>query len=125
MIKAIEAAAMTVGRGILRIQAQTICLATPHRTAERQLVAPTPERVPVIVCVVLTGMPAMVALIRITAPAVSAQKPPTGLSFVGRIPIVFWASLAPCPRLCSAAEASCNRLNKRSIRLGGSARRSR
>ena len=66
---------MAAERGMVSIQAQTICLATPHRTAERRLVAPTPEMAPVMVWVVLTGMPAMAVPISVTAPAVSAQKP--------------------------------------------------
>ena len=41
------------------------------------------------VCVVLTGMPAIAVPSKVIAPAVSAQKPPTGRSLVIRIPIVF------------------------------------
>jgi len=37
---------------------------------------------PVIVCVVLTGMPPKTAIKRVAAPAVSAEKPPTGFSLV-------------------------------------------
>jgi len=43
---------------------------------------------PVIVCVVLTGMPNLVASRMLNAPPVSAQKPPTGRSLVMRDPIV-------------------------------------
>ena len=50
-------AATTAEAGIVNTQAQTICLATPQRTAERREVEPTPTIAPVIVCVVLTGMP--------------------------------------------------------------------
>ena len=39
-------------------------------------------------CVVLTGMPKLVASRMLSAPPVSAQKPPTGRSFVMRVPIV-------------------------------------
>ena len=68
--------------------AHTILLARPQRTAERRFVAPTPTIAPVIVCVVLTGMPKRDAESMTSAPAVSAQKPPTGRSFVMRVPIV-------------------------------------
>src|SRR4029077_12118282 len=138
------AAASTAERGSVSSQAQTMRPATPHFTAERRGVEPTPMIAPVIVWVVDTGMPASVAPIRVTAPAVSAQKPPIGCSLVilvpivltmrqppksvpraiaawlsrmtqigtaklfrypeatsrpVMIPIVFWASLPPCPRL--------------------------
>ena len=43
--------------GIVTIQALTIRPAIPQRTAESRFVAPTPTMEPVIVCVVLTGMP--------------------------------------------------------------------
>jgi len=39
---------------------------------------------PVMVCVVDTGMPSMVAPNKVIAPPVSAQKPPTGRSLVMR-----------------------------------------
>ena len=74
--------------GMVRIQAQTMRRATPQRTAERRVVAPTPTMAPVMVWVVLTGMPARDAENRVMAPAVSAQNPPTGLSFVIREPMV-------------------------------------
>ncbi len=44
---------------------------------------------PVIVWVVLTGMPKMVAPIREDAAAVSAENPPMGRSLVMRVPMVF------------------------------------
>jgi hypothetical protein len=50
-------AATTAEAGIVSTQAQTIRLATPQRTAERRVVDPTPTIAPVMVCVVLTGMP--------------------------------------------------------------------
>src|SRR5678815_1055798 len=34
------------------------------------------------------------------------------------IPIVFWASLVPCPRLYAAADSSCSRRNHLSTRAG-------
>jgi hypothetical protein len=84
-----QSAAIAAEAGIVKIQAQTIRPATPHRTAESFWVAPTPTMAPVIVCVVETGIPRPVAAKRVMAPAVSAQKPPTGLSFVIFMPMVF------------------------------------
>src|SRR5207247_7434774 len=63
--------------------------ATPHRTADSRCAAPTPEIAPVIVCVVLTGIPKCDATNSVIAPLDSAQKPPNGVSFVIRWPIVF------------------------------------
>src|SRR5205085_5417320 len=68
--------------------AQTMRPATPHLTAESRRVAPTPTIAPVIVCVVETGTPVRVTYASVRAAPVSAQKPPTGLSFVMRVPIV-------------------------------------
>ena len=79
---------MSPAAGIVSTQAQTIRPAIPQRTAESRCVAPTPTIEPVIVCVVLTGMPKWVARRIAAAPPVSAQKPPTGRSFVIRDPIV-------------------------------------
>ena len=64
--------------GIVRTQAQSIFPATPQRTAVRRFVDPTPMIAPVMVWVVLTGMPATEAPMMATAAAVSAQKPPMG-----------------------------------------------
>ena len=46
---------MIPAAGIVRTHAQTMRPATPHRTADKRFVAPTPTIEPVIVCVVLTG----------------------------------------------------------------------
>src|SRR6185437_7750863 len=81
-------AATRADAGIVRTQAHTIRVATPHRTAERRPVEPTPIMAPVMVCVVLTGMPLKARKKRVVAPAASAQKPPTGLSLVILEPIV-------------------------------------
>ena len=43
---------------------------------------------PVMVCVVLTGIPASAVENSVIAPAASAQNPPTGFSFVMREPMV-------------------------------------
>ena len=73
---------------MVNTQAHTIRRATPQRTAESRFVAPTPIIAPVIVCVVLTGMPASAVPNSVMAPAVSAQKPPTGFSLVIFDPMV-------------------------------------
>src|SRR5207248_8457372 len=57
-------------------------------SAERRCAAPTPEMAPVMVCVVLTGMPKCEAMNSVMAPLVSAQKPPNGVSLVRRWPMV-------------------------------------
>src|SRR5262249_1897973 len=81
-------AAMLAPAGMVMIQAQTIRRATPQRTAEIRCVEPTPTIEPVIVCVVLTGMPQSAVITRVSAAAVSAQNPPTGLSLVIFEPMV-------------------------------------
>src|SRR4051812_46556110 len=52
-----EIAAITPAAGSVRTHAHTMRPAIPHRTADRRFVAPTPTIEPVIVCVVLTGIP--------------------------------------------------------------------
>src|SRR5579859_5065291 len=79
---------------MVNTQAQTIRLATPQRTAERRVVDPTPTMAPVMVCVVLTGMPREARKKRVAAPALSAQNPPTGLSLVILEPMV-WTMRQP------------------------------
>src|SRR5215813_297562 len=74
--------------GIVKTHAHTTLPAIPHRTADNLRVAPTPTIPPVIVCVVLTGIPPYVDIKIEAAPAVSAANPPTGLSLVIRDPIV-------------------------------------
>jgi hypothetical protein len=74
--------------GIVSTQAHTIRPAMPQRTAESRLAAPTPTIAPVIVWVVLTGMPIADAMNTAAAPPVSAQTPPTGRSLVNRVPRV-------------------------------------
>src|SRR2546430_16758604 len=79
---------MPAAAGIVRTHAHTICPATPHRTADSRWAAPTPAIAPVMVWVVLTGMPKWEARNSVIAPLVSAQKPPNGVSLVIRWPIV-------------------------------------
>jgi len=71
-------AAIKPEMGMVKIHAQMIVPATPQRTADSRLVAPTPIIAPVIVWVVLTGIPATDAPMIEIAAAVSAQKPPIG-----------------------------------------------
>ena len=69
-------------------QAHTTFRATPQRTADSRRMLPTPMIAPVMVWVVLTGMPKLAEPRSAMAPAVSAQKPPIGWRAVRRIPIV-------------------------------------
>ena len=64
--------------GIVKTQAQSILPATPQRTAVSRFVVPTPIIAPVIVWVVLTGIPDTDAPMIDMAAAVSAQYPPIG-----------------------------------------------
>ena len=82
-------AATQPAAGIVKIQAHTMLLATPQRTAEKPFNEPTPMMAPVTVWVVDTGTPNTVANAKVKALAVSEQKPETGLSLVMRMPIVF------------------------------------
>src|SRR2546427_2645259 len=81
-------AATAAEAGMVRIHAHTIRRATPQRTAESRWTAPTPTIAPVMVCVVLTGIPAKAVPNRVKAPALSAQNPPIGLSLVILEPMV-------------------------------------
>jgi len=64
--------------GMVKIHAQIIFPATPQRTAESLFVAPTPTIAPVMVWVVLTGIPKMDAPMMAQAAPASALKPPIG-----------------------------------------------
>src|SRR3954467_11320693 len=81
-------AATAAEAGMVSTQAHTMRVATPQRTAERRWVVPTPTIAPVMVGGGETGIPACEAKNNVIAPAVSAQKPPTGLSLVILLPIV-------------------------------------
>ncbi len=70
---------------------------------------------PVIVCVVLTGTPRVVAVKSEMAPAVSAAKPPTGCSLVIFEPIV-WMMRQPPDSVPSAIAACADRTTHMSIR---------
>ena len=102
-VAAYEIAAMNAAAGIVSTHAQTIRPATPHRTDRARCVAPTPTIDPVIVWVVLTGMPNRVANRMLSAPPASAQNPPTGRNRVTREPIV-WTMRQP-PNIVPSAIA--------------------
>ena len=71
------------------IHATIIFLVTPHRTALNLFVAPAPMIEPVMVWVVLTGMPKILVENNVKAPAVSALNPSKDLKWVILVPIVF------------------------------------
>ncbi len=73
---------------MVKIHAQIMFPATPQRTEESLLVAPTPTIAPVIVWVVLTGIPKTDAPMMAQAAPASALKPPIGRNFVIFVPIV-------------------------------------
>ena len=81
--------AITALTGIVRIQAHNRLTVTPQRTAESLFVAPTPMIEPVIVCVVLTGIPSFSVMNNVMAPAVSALTPSSGVTLVILVPMVF------------------------------------
>lgn len=82
-------AAIIALTGMVIIQAQSKFTVTPHRTADRRLVAPTPMIDPAIVCVVLTGIFMLSVMKSVMAPADSAATPSKGVTFVMRLPMVF------------------------------------
>ena len=65
---------------MVNTQAHRIRPATPQRRRPGLETDPTPTMAPVMVWVVDTGMPSMVARKMAAAPPVSAQKPPNGRS---------------------------------------------
>ena len=71
---------MAAETGSVSTQAMAMSMPTLQRTAERRCTELTPKIAPVIVCVVLTGMPQFDNTTRVMAPAVSAQNPSTGRS---------------------------------------------
>src|SRR5262245_16248655 len=92
---------------MVSIQATSMFLATPQRTAETRLDAPTPMMHDEITCVVLTGAFSQVA-VRMTMEAeVSAAKPLIGRSLMILCPIVFMMRQPPdaVPRAIASAHA--------------------
>ena len=74
---------------MVMIQAQMRLMVTPHLTAEIRLLKPTPMIDPVKVWVVETGIPNCSVISRVTAPAVSALTPSSGVILVILVPMVF------------------------------------
>ena len=75
--------------GMVKIHAQSKLIVTPHLTALKRFVAPTPMIEPVMVCVVETGIPKLETVNKVKAPAVSAQTPSKEDTLVILVPIVF------------------------------------
>ena len=92
--------------GMVNIHAVMMFPASPHRTAERRVVAPTPIIAPVIVCVVLTAIPLNAVIRSVRPPAVSAQKPPVGFNLVIFCPIVL--TILHPPNIVPIAIAKCD-----------------
>src|SRR2546428_1134071 len=92
--------------GIVMIHAQTIRRATPHRTADRRFVAPTPIIAEAITWVVLTGMPARAVLASAIPRAASAEKPCHGRSAVARFDIV--RTIRELPNNVQSAKDACD-----------------
>ena len=88
----------------MNIQAQRIEPAIPQRTAVILRALPTPTIALVIVWVVETGIPRLVAKNKVMAPPVSAQNPPTGFNLVIFMPMVLTIRHPPnkVPRLIAA-----------------------
>ena len=81
--------ANTILTGMVSTQAHISLAPTPHLTAVTLLVIPAPIMAPVIVCVVLTGIPKASVPKSNIAPDVSAATPWKGVSLVMLDPIVF------------------------------------
>ena len=81
MIIAKERAPIAADAGKVKTQAIRMFPATPQRTAERRLVAPTPMIVELITWVVETGIPNRAVLDRMAADVISTAKPLIGCSF--------------------------------------------
>ena len=86
---------MTNGTGMVRIQESTMRLAVTHFTDFIPSVRPTPMTPPVMVWVVLTGMPRNEVAINVVAPANSAEKPLIGVIFARPPPMVLMTFLPP------------------------------
>jgi hypothetical protein len=101
-------AARVAEAGMVRIHAQMMLRATPHRTALSRRVAPAPMTEPATTCVVLTGNPHDVAAWMIAAPTVSAVNPSMGSILMIRLLIVRMMRQPPAhvPRPIARAAAS-------------------
>src|SRR5678816_2467640 len=110
MTKAI--AALT---GIVSTHAVRMFPATPHRTAEMRLLAPTPMMQALMQCVVDTGTPKWLAPKIVMAPEVSAAKPWSGVMRMIFDPIVLMIFLPPAivPSAIAAAHETMTQLGIR------------
>src|SRR3712207_6171367 len=101
-------AASVAEAGMVKIHAQTMRRATPHRTALNRRVAPAPMTEPDTTCVVLTGNPHVVASWITAAATVWAANPSTGSIRMIRVPIVRMMRQPPAqvPRPIASAAAS-------------------
>ena len=86
---------MTNGTGMVSTHERTMRLAVTHFTDFMLSVRPTPITPPVMVWVVLTGMPKKEVAIKVVAPANSAEKPLIGLIFDKPPPMVLMTFLPP------------------------------
>src|SRR5690349_20004157 len=93
--------------GIVKTHAVTMLPATPPRTADMRLHAPTPQMHALITWVVDTGLPALVAARIVTVPLVSAAKPTSGVMRMIFVRIVLMMRLPPAivPKPIAAAHA--------------------
>lgn len=82
------AAPISADTGMVSTHAVIISRETPHRTADRRLIAPTPMIEPLMTCVVETGILNICEMLMVSAPAVCAQKPSIGVILVILLPIV-------------------------------------
>src|SRR3954452_2528183 len=99
---------MTKAPGMVSIHAHTTWLATPHRTADRRGLEPTPTMAPGVGGVADKGMPAAEAKNKVLAAADSAANPPTGCNRVIFDPMVFTMRHPPesVPRPIAVSAAS-------------------
>src|SRR5438270_13275276 len=94
--------------GMVSTQAITMFPATPQRTAEMRLLAPTPMMQALMQWVVDTGKPKWLAPKIVMAPEVSAAKPCNGVMRMIFVPIVLMILLPPAivPSAIAAAHAT-------------------
>src|SRR5947209_10959570 len=96
---------MIAAAGNVSIHGMMMLPATPHRTADSRLVAPTPMIAEVIVCVVEIGQPSWDVTNRTVLAVVSAAKPSGGRRWITRRPRVRMIRQPPeyVPRARTAA----------------------
>ena len=104
----IDTAASSALSGSVKTHAVTMLPATPQRTAERRLLAPTPMMHALMQWVVDTGTPRWLAPRMTNAPLVSAANPCSGVMRMILLPIVLMMRCPPAdvPRAIAAAHAT-------------------